>query len=480
MALSSGTRLGPYQILDPLGAGGMGEVYRARDTRLDRSVAVKIIHAELSRDPQRRSRFEREARAIAAMSHPHICALYDVGHHEGVDFLVMELLEGKTLESRLESGPQGIGDVLVWAIQIADALDKAHTSGFLLFRRDGALVAQPFDVSALRLTGSPVMIADAVGFNPISYQGLFSASDNGTIAYQALTARSQFVWFDRQGKRLAEAMPAADYSTVCLTPDEKQIVYDLADPKSGNIDIWGFDVANARASRLTFDAAVDFMPVCSLASSEVVFSSLREGPPSLYRQLIANPGSEKPVLRSERAKIASDWSADGRLIVYSILNQKTNWDVEVLPLAGGESQTFLATPAEERNARLSPDGRWMAYMSNETGNFEVYVQPYPATGTKWQISKGGGVQPQWRRDGRELFYLTADKKLLGVAVQTGAAFVPGETRSLFDTRITGWDRAGGSNQFAVAANGQRFLVNSATDETLSITLVRNWSSSLAR
>src|SRR5687767_13166893 len=112
MALASGSRLGPYQILGPLGAGGMGEVYRARDTRLDRTVAIKILPSELSQDPERRSRLEREAKVIAALTHPHICTLYDVGNHEGVEFLVMELLEGQTLAARLESGPLPIAEVL--------------------------------------------------------------------------------------------------------------------------------------------------------------------------------------------------------------------------------------------------------------------------------------------------------------------------------------------------------------------------------
>ncbi len=131
MPLESGTRLGPYQIVSPLGAGGMGEVYRAVDTRLDRTVAIKILPSELAHDPERRSRFEREAKAIAALTHPNICTLYDVGNHEGVEFLVMELLEGKTLAARLESGPLPLGEAIACAIQIADALDKSHRQGIV-------------------------------------------------------------------------------------------------------------------------------------------------------------------------------------------------------------------------------------------------------------------------------------------------------------------------------------------------------------
>jgi serine/threonine protein kinase len=131
MALASGLLLGPYEILAPLGAGGMGEVYRARDTRLDRTVAIKVLPAQFSADPQFRERFDREARAISALEHPHICALYDVGDHDGTSFLVMQFLEGETLADRLTRGPLPLDQGLQYAIQIADALDKAHRAGIV-------------------------------------------------------------------------------------------------------------------------------------------------------------------------------------------------------------------------------------------------------------------------------------------------------------------------------------------------------------
>lgn len=194
----------------------------------------------------------------------------------------------------------------------------------------------------------------------------------------------------------------------------------------------------------------------------------------LFRLNFTTPGSDRPVLRSPLPKVATDWSRDG-LLVYSVLNQKTNFDVEVVPLSGGPSRVVVATAAEERNARLSPDGRWIAYVSNESGSFEVYVQPFPTTGAKWQVSKGGGQQPLWRRDGRELFYVAPDKKLTGVVVQAGSDFAAGEARALIDTRIASWERSTQGVQYAVTADGQRFLVNTATDTTVPITLVLNWT-----
>src|SRR6201993_843150 len=131
MPLAPGTRLGPYEILAPLGAGGMGEVYRARDTRLERTVAIKILPAQLSSDPIRKQRFEREAKTISSLNHPHICVLYDIGHQDGIDYLVMECVEGETLAKRLEKGPLPVDQVLKYGAQIADALDKAHRSGII-------------------------------------------------------------------------------------------------------------------------------------------------------------------------------------------------------------------------------------------------------------------------------------------------------------------------------------------------------------
>jgi Tol biopolymer transport system component/tRNA A-37 threonylcarbamoyl transferase component Bud32 len=352
--------------------------------------------------------------------------------------------------------------------------------GHLLFRRDAALIAQPFDARSLQLSGSPVVVAEDVGFNALTYQGLFSGSENGELTFQHTTPGSQLIWFDRQGGRPVAAAAPADYNAVCLTADEKKAVYDLADPVTGSIDVWALDLASARPSRLTFNPSTDFYPVCSPSGEDVMFASLREGPPNLFRVSLAAPGSERIVLRSPVPKIATDWSRDGKLLVYTVINRKTNSDIEVVPLAGGPPHVVVATVAEESNARLSPDGRWIAYNSNENGGFEVYVQPFPTTGAKWQVSKGGGQQPQWRRDGAELFYITPDRKLTGVAVKTGADFVLAEARVLMDTRITGWDRSNYGMDYAVSADGQRFLINTASDAVLPITLVLNWTAAPGR
>ncbi len=357
-----------------------------------------------------------------------------------------------------------------------------YATGHLLMRREAAVVAQPFDPRTLELSGAPIPVAENVGFNAFTYQALFSVSDNGVLVYQASKPSSELVWFDRQGKRLGTAVAAGDYNSLCLTPDEKRVVYDRSDAVSGNVDLWAVDVAGADPTRLTFDPLVDMFPVCSPVGHEVMFATLREGAPNLFRQLIAAPGSEKAVMRSLLPKLPLDWSRDRRLLVYAILNPKTNFDIMVVPVSGGESVALAATTADERNARISPDGRFIAYVSNENaGSFDVWVQPFPTTGVRWQVSKNGGYQPLWRRDGRELYYIAPDKKLVAVEVRVEASgFATGVSRALMDTRITGWGGVNSGSQYAVTADGERFLISTATEGVLPITLAVNWMAALSR
>ncbi len=876
MSLSAGFQLGPFQIVAPLGAGGMGEVYRARDTRLNRSVAIKILLADVAGDPDRRGRFEREARAVASLTHPHICTLHDVGRHDGTDYLVMELLEGETLASRLERGSMAMPELLARAMEIADALDAAHrvgivhrdlkpgnimltrsgaklldfglaklrgdeaplvdgltrsspltgkgeilgtlqymspeqleakpvdartdifafglivfematgrrafegssaasligailraptphvsalapeapsgldrlltvclaknpddrwssahdvllqlraiadgalaegtaaaptrrrerlawgvaaialaaaigltafvatgrsddgdaaalnvlslmppadarfetgdapqispdgrhvafparddagrtwlyvrprdsleaqalpgtddalmpfwapdsrrigffaggqlktvslaggaphaiarapvprggtwskddvilfvplpaltvhrisaaggqatqvprsdsllrwfpsflpdgrhylflaqtldrretsiwignvdspettrvvstrTSaiyaepGYLLFRREAALVAQPFDPETRTLSGNPIQISDNIGFNAITYQGLFSASRTGVLTYVPATPGTQLEWFDRTGRPLGLAAPPGHYHVLCLSSDDKRIVYEMADASSGNVDLWSLDTSTGVPSRLTFHPAVDFYPVCGPNPDDMAFGAMRGGPPSLFSGTLTAPGGEKALRRTSFPMIPTDWSSKG-FIVYSELHPETNWDIMVLAPDRGEPVRFASTETDERSGRLSPDARWMAYVSLESGGPEVYVQPYPPTGGKWQVSKGGGLQPQWARDGRQLYYLAPDRKLFVHDVQaTGSSFTLGKGHVLFETRIGGGERGGQGCQYAVTSDGKRVILSRTTDAVVPATVMVNWTKALAR
>jgi Tol biopolymer transport system component len=882
MTIATGTRLGPYEILAALGAGGMGEVYRARDTRLDRTVAVKILPQQLSSNYERRQRFDREARAISSLTHPHICALYDVGQQDGIDYLVMEYIEGESLADRLKKGPLPLNQALSYGIQVADALDKAHragivhrdlkpanimltrsgaklldfglaklvagdsqavpgnlsnlatrrpdltgegtiigtlqymapeqlegkeadrrsdifafgevvyematgkraftgenqasligailhtepppistiqpmtppaldllvqtclakdaderwqtahdvkvqlgwmaegaggpgpiagqrkrkdrvaavvaaiavlalllslpfaithlreappdtrvikfplpppekatfgdiavspdgrwlaftaatggkdqlwvrplnglapqllggtegasypfwstdssfigffasgklkkiavtggppqtlcdagvaaggtwnrdgvivfaTSGFglyrvsaigdatplmpldtarqevnhlspsflpdgrhflyyirsgrketrgtylgsldngvkerllgadlnavyaepgyLLFMRERALLAQPFDPLQLKLTGEPFPVAERVGIEPNYELGNFSVSDTGVLVYDPSPNRQskQLLWVDRGGKSIGSLGAGGSYARPWLSPDEKRVAVDRLDPQPGTNDIWLQNVAGGNPQRFTFDPANDFLPVWSPDGSRIVWSSNREGATDLYQKASSGAGQDEPLLKSSNRKFPTDWSLDGRFIIYTEIDPKTNRDIWVLPLFGdGKPFPFLRTEANETGGQLSPDGRWIAYASDELGGYEVYVQSFPKGGGKRQVSTKGGTGPCWRRDGKELFYYSSDGKLMAAEVKSGASFEAGVPSALFEFR------SGNATvtvaPYTVTADGQRFLLNTVVDESggAPLTVVINWTAELKR
>ncbi len=890
MTLPAGTRLGPYEILSPLGAGGMGEVYRARDTRLERTVAVKVLPSHLSSSPEVRQRFEREARTISQLSHPHICALYDVGNQDGVEYLVMEYLEGETLADRLAKGPVPLEQALRYGVEMCDALDRAHRQGivhrdlkpgnvmltrsgvklldfglakviakaaapsgvtalptvagsspltqegtilgtfqymapeqlegkeadartdifafgcvlyematgrkafsgtsraslisaimsseppsvssvqpmtppvldrvaktclakdpddrwqsahdvaselkwiaegsqagapvpvvarrkhreriawslagvslaaalvlavvhfrraaietrptrffvfppeqttlaggpaapqatvspdghylafgavtsdkkthlwvrsldslapqklpgtegasspfwspdsrfigffaqgklkkidvpggppvtlcdapagnggawnrdgvivfapnregglarvsaaggiptsattldrrrketahvwpqflpdgshflylvlsgqresrgiyvdslgsegakhvlktevraayappgYLLFVRQGTLMAQRFDPNRLRLTGEPVRVAEEVAYNPSNGRTTFSVSENGVLAYRSGGAgglpTTELVWFDRGGKRIESAAGPALYLRPALSPDGKRVAVERLDNRTGIDDIWLVDLARSTLSRFTFGSFNQRSPVWSPDGGRIVFASDRDGTSNLYQKTSSGAGSEELLFRSDTAKHSTDWSPDGRFIAYENQDPKTGLDLWLLPLFGDRKPiSFLRTEFDEGQGQFSPDGRWMAYTSDESGRREVYVQPFPASSGKWQISTAGGAYPRWRRDGKELFYIAADQRLMAVAVHADSAVQAGQPQALFEPRFSGIPVI----PHSVSADGQRFLINTPVEEFNSapLTVVLNWTAELKK
>jgi len=368
-------------------------------------------------------------------------------------------------------------------------------SGHLLFRRAGVLLAQPFDAQKLQLAGDPFPITEKVGVE-FAGRATVSVSDNGLLVYDTsggVDGRS-LVWFDRQGKQLGSVGEPTFAVQPWLSPDEKRVAVERAESQIGTLDIWLLELSREVNSRFTFDPAGDWLPVWSPDGSRIVFASLRDGQANLYQKMASGAGQEEPLLKTNESKNPTDWSADGRFLAYQQQDPKTKWDLWVLPLSGPEGGgalrpdkpvVFLQTPFDEEHAHFSPGtggapggaSRWMAYTSNESGIQQVYVQPFPATGAKWQVSKNGGQFPKWRRDGKELFFLSADRKLMAVDVKTGAAgaanFEAGAPRALFQTRPTGV-----FTRYAVTRDGQRFLMPIAkVEETASTpaTLVINWA-----
>jgi eukaryotic-like serine/threonine-protein kinase len=321
-------------------------------------------------------------------------------------------------------------------------------------------------------------------------------SQTGLVAYQTAETdlRSQLVWFDRTGKQLSTVGGPADQMYVELSADEKRVAVSMLDPEKNSRDLWTYDLArDGLRTRLTFDPADEFTSVWSPDASQIVFNSARKGIMDLYQKASNGAGAEDLLLADTvNNKYATSWSSNGRFVLYHIgnANSQNGNDLWALPLVGDRKPTpVLQTPFNETNGRFSPDGRWIAYMSDEAGPHEVYVMPFaeaaapgafPKTPAgKWQISTGGGTFPRWRRDGKELFYLSAENKLIAVAVNgQGSAFEVGAAHPLFEIRRRPARYRGiSSGNYDVSGDGQRFLVNAAVagqKTTAPITLVVNW------
>ena len=893
MALSSGTRLGPYEILGAVGAGGMGEVYKARDTRLERTVAIKVLPPHLSASPEVRQRFEREAKTISQLSHPHICALYDVGNHEGIEYLVMEFLEGETLEQRLVRGPLPVEQLLRYGMEMTDALDKAHrrgivhrdlkpgnvmltasgvklvdfglaklaqargasgasptilptqagtnltaegtilgtfqymapeqlegreadartdifafgavlyematgrkaftgrsqaslisailrdepepismiqpmtppaldravktclakdpedrfhvahdvrlqlewiaegasqiglpapvvarrksrerlawmanvatalvavaamlvyfrlrtepsrfvrssinppekaafnfdsgamalspdgsriafiargsdgkdllwvrpldalaaqplagtegashpfwspdsvylgffadsklkkvsasggapetlcetrrgrggtwsregvilfapspgspiwrvsssggapeevtrlnpsqgegshrwpfflpdgrhflylalgrlaggrgadrdalyvasldpkeerkligpaasnavyaNPGYLLFYREKTVVARPFDAKRLRFTGEVFPIADQVSrFDTRS--AVFSVSENGILAYQSggdFGRTSQLVWVDRAGKQIEMVGAPGDYMEPRLSHDGRRVAVAVRDSQ-GNEDIWLYELSRRVATRFTFDPADEGFPAWSPDDSKIVFSSTRTLPESLYEKPSDGTGKEELLYKSDLRIEADAWSPDGRFILLEAFDPKTVWDLWALSVSDRKAIPVVQSEAGDFLGDFSPDGRWIVYTSNESKRPEIYVQRFPEPGGKWQVSNAGGRGPVWSRDGKEIFYVALDGKLMAVTVRvTASGFQADISTALFQTHLKG----GPLREYDVSPDGRRFLMNLAAEReenTAPITLVQNWAARARR
>ncbi|HJZ81541.1 MAG TPA: protein kinase, partial [Pyrinomonadaceae bacterium] len=265
--------------------------------------------------------------------------------------------------------------------------------GFLLFMRNETLMAEPFDANELRLTGEPVPIAEPVAYNGGLGRGSFCASENGVLAYRSGTGQiNQPLWFDRGGKQIGSLGEAGLYFTLCFSPDEKRAAIDRIDPHTGTQDIWLFDLLRGIPSRFTTDPANDWFPLWSPDGSTIVFSSSRDGVTNLYMKSASGVGGEEALLKSDQSKTADDWSTDGKFIVYESRSAQNKTDLWVLPMSGDRKPfPFLQTVFNEQQAQFSPDGKWIAYTSDESGSPEVYVQTFPASGGKWRISTNGGA-----------------------------------------------------------------------------------------
>jgi eukaryotic-like serine/threonine-protein kinase len=359
--------------------------------------------------------------------------------------------------------------------------------GYLLFIRDESLVAQPFDPQRLQLADRPIAVADGVYLAKSTGVANFFSSRESVLAYVNSSADNrQLEWFDRDGQPLGQIGQPEAYAAQSprLSPDGKRLAVSRG-PVGGE-DIWLWDLASGTSSRFTFDPARDSSPVWTPDGSKIIFRSDRNGRYRFYEKNSTGSGEEKVIFESPTQAILQpqDLSADGRTLLYVTPGENTGLDIWALPLTNsgaGKPFPYLQTQFNENQAQFSPDGRWVAYTSNEMGQDEVFVQSFPRPASKRQVSSGGGVQPRWRADGRELYYLALDQKLMAVAVKPGANPELGTPTPLFQTRLTAVGTAAPENRqlYDVSPDGKRFLLSLPPEQAgPPITVILNWTAGL--
>ncbi|OFV91843.1 MAG: hypothetical protein A3H95_02685 [Acidobacteria bacterium RIFCSPLOWO2_02_FULL_64_15] len=357
-----------------------------------------------------------------------------------------------------------------------------YSQGYLFFLRGTTLVAQPFDASRLELSGEPVTVADQIQTAQGVPSGAFAVADR-VLAYRTSAAArgvaSVLTWFDRSGKAAGTIGETADYGDVEISPSGARVAVSVLDPPNGR-DIQMFDLARGLPTRFTLDQADDVALVWSPDESRVVFSSRRQGHLDLYTKASSGAGAEEPLVVDSLDKYPLGWSPDNKYLLFStgsVTQVGNQGDIWMRAWSDGKTTPLLQTEYAEFPGRFSPDGRWIAYRSNESGRSEVYVVSFPALDRKVRISTAGGNLPRWRRNGQEIFYLAPDNKLMAVAVTPQASdFSVGAAQALFEARPRGGQRY----SYDVSPDGRRFLIATLAERPpiAPLTIVVNWPAEL--
>jgi serine/threonine protein kinase len=368
-----------------------------------------------------------------------------------------------------------------WGAVYAPSSDPE--TGYLLFMREGTLMAQPFDNHRLELKGQAMPVAEQVGDNGGGTGGYggFAASANDVLVYWRGGGDRQLTWYDRDGKVLGTVGEPGDYRDLALSPDGTRVAYRKRSGQASNI--WLLDLSRGASTRFTFGSTLDSSPIWSPDGKRIIFRSGN----SLYQKLASGAKDAELLLESSAQPRADGWSRDGKFLVYEVRDPKTNWDIWLLPLEGDKKPIpFLVTEFTEGDASFSPDGRWVAYISDESGHLEVYVRSFVMNsartaveaGGKWQVSNGYAVDPRWRADGRELYYNAQSGQIMAVEIATSPEFRPGKPQPLgFAT-----ERGTSSGTFwENTADGRRFLVAaSKNNKPEPYTVVLNWQAALKK
>jgi serine/threonine protein kinase len=342
--------------------------------------------------------------------------------------------------------------------------------GDLLHVREGSLFAQPFAIGNASLRGEPRRIASDVYFFFGPAHSVFSVSSNGVLAYQTPRPRSRLVWVDRAGRETGHLGEPVVVRGFRISADGDKVAADVQDMRAGSSDIWVFEPARGVSTRLHSDRTDEILPLWSANGSRVIYRSDRRGPPDIYEIAINVPGSERPLLELPGVQQPEDVSADGQRLAFLQEIATTVWNIWLLPLGSDRKPTpWLPTRFSQTNPRFSPDGRWIAYESDETGDPEIYVALTDGAGEKRRISPAGGRRPRWRHDGKELYYIAPGDSAMAVAVTPGPHWQSTAPALLLrsDTEIENWD---------VAPDGSRFLISTPLEKFREspLRVIVNW------
>ncbi len=351
--------------------------------------------------------------------------------------------------------------------------------GYLIYARENSLVAQEFDLKTFAVKGDPHPVIKDVYYLPVLDLALFDVARDGTLVAQtgSAVAISRLTWFNREGRALGTVGPAGSYANPNLSPDGKRVAFDQRDGRV--IGIWVEDLSTEGVSRLTLHPSLNQTPVWSPDGKKIVFTSNRLLINKIFEKNSDGSGADDQVTDMKAGRMVNpwDWSRDGKYLLER--NEKELWYYSV---AEDKSYEYIKGQWVVRNAQFSPDGRYVAYATNETGDWEIYVSPFPNATSKWLVSRGGGEEPRWRGDGKELFFVSPEGKLMAAPVKMGASFESMTPVPLFQTRRRQKISSQDVFTYAVSADGNKFLFNTLVDqkEAPPLSIVMNWNLGLEK